>query len=279
MDTVRTGFDNPAGRIAHAAKEERCRCLLSIGSPLYRWRQTGRTHTTSSVSCTKTRRNWACQRDNLPRGCRVEVDGPGHMISAIRWGTDEPSLVLLHGGGQNAHTWDSLIVWLGSRWPALAVDLPGHGHSAGSVSTDPAQLAYEIGPLLDRHIRKPATVCGMSLGGLVAVVIAATRPHLVSRLILVDVLPGVGGDKAGHILASLNGPSSFDSFEELVARTMAAVPDRTEGELRRGVLHNAVQQPDGTWRWRMAIAIRFRRVDCSRHLVVVARISDDARFP
>ena len=133
---------------------------------------------------------------NLPRGSRVEIHGPDYMTSAIRWGTDDPALVLLHGGGQNAHTWDSLIVWLGTRWPALAVDLPGHGHSAGSISTDAVRLANEIGPLLDRYIRKPVTVCGMSLGGLVAVVAAATRPHLISRLILVDVLPGVGGGKA-----------------------------------------------------------------------------------
>ena len=146
---------------------------------------------------------------NLPWGSRVKVDGPDNMTSAIRWGTDDPRLVLLHGGGQNAHTWDSLIVSLGHRWPALAVDLPGHGHSAGSVSTDAVRVAYEIGPMLDRYVREPVTLCGMSLGGLVAVIVAATRPSLVSRLMLVDVLPGVGGSKAGHILATLNGPNSF----------------------------------------------------------------------
>ena len=36
--------------------------------------------------------------------------------------------MLLHGGGQNAHTWDTVILGLGV--PALAVDLPGHGRSA-----------------------------------------------------------------------------------------------------------------------------------------------------
>ena len=51
----------------------------------------------------------------------------GQTVSALAWGDAEPELVLLHGGGQNAHTWDTLALALGR--PLLAVDLPGHGHS------------------------------------------------------------------------------------------------------------------------------------------------------
>jgi hypothetical protein len=46
----------------------------------------------------------------------------GQAVSAIRWGTAEPEFVLLHGGGQNAHTWDTVALALpsttrcGSRW-------------------------------------------------------------------------------------------------------------------------------------------------------------------
>ena len=57
-------------------------------------------------------------------------------VSALRWGSvDSPHrggepvrVVFLHGGGQNAHTWDTVILGLGV--PALAIDLPGHGRSA-----------------------------------------------------------------------------------------------------------------------------------------------------
>src|ERR1044072_4961114 len=49
-------------------------------------------------------------------------------ISALRFGDRPPRVVFLHGGGQNAHTWDTVILGLGE--PALAVDLPGHGRSA-----------------------------------------------------------------------------------------------------------------------------------------------------
>ena len=58
----------------------------------------------------------------LPSVTRVER-GP---ISALLWGSG-PKVVFLHGGGQNAHTWDTVILGLGL--PALAIDLPGHGRS------------------------------------------------------------------------------------------------------------------------------------------------------
>src|SRR6266852_855225 len=51
----------------------------------------------------------------------------GQTVSALAWGDARPELVLLHGGGQNAHTWDTVALALGR--PLVAVDLPGHGHS------------------------------------------------------------------------------------------------------------------------------------------------------
>ena len=49
----------------------------------------------------------------------------GRSLSALVWGTAPPELALLHGGGQNAHTWDTVAMALDR--PLVAVDLPGHG--------------------------------------------------------------------------------------------------------------------------------------------------------
>jgi pimeloyl-ACP methyl ester carboxylesterase len=54
--------------------------------------------------------------------------GSGLELSALVWGDGEPELVLLHGGAQNAHTWDTVALILDR--PLVALDLPGHGHSA-----------------------------------------------------------------------------------------------------------------------------------------------------
>ena len=46
--------------------------------------------------------------DGTPAVERVEFGLPsGRRISALRWGAGEPEIALLHGGAQNAHTWDT----------------------------------------------------------------------------------------------------------------------------------------------------------------------------
>ena len=95
----------------------------------------------------------------------------------------------------------------------------------------------------------------MSLGGMSSIALAAHAPELVRALVLVDVTPGVNEEKAAPITNFVNGPASFDSFDELLARTIEHNPGRSESSLRRGILHNAVQREDGTWVWRYA---RFR---------------------
>src|SRR3984957_17545754 len=66
-----------------------------------------------------------------PTVVRRSVDvGAGRQVSALVWGEAPADLVLVHGGGQNAHTWDTVALALGR--PLVAIDLPGHGHSDGS---------------------------------------------------------------------------------------------------------------------------------------------------
>ena len=56
--------------------------------------------------------------------------------------------------------------------------------------------------------------------------------------------------KAEPILAFTNGPERFESFQEILDRTVAFNPTRSEQSLRRGILHNAKELPDGGWSWR-----------------------------
>ena len=90
----------------------------------------------------------------------------------------------------------------------------------------------------------------MSLGGLTSIALASVAPELVRRLVLVDVTPGVDRDKAAPIAQFVAGPESFESFDEILARTIEFNPTRSESSLRRGVLHNAVERDDGRWVWR-----------------------------
>jgi pimeloyl-ACP methyl ester carboxylesterase len=191
-----------------------------------------------------------------PEVRRVGVEvSPGRHVSSLVWGSSPPELVLVHGGAQNAHTWDTVALALGR--PLVAVDLPGHGHSDGgpdgsiSVGSNGRDLATVVAALApEAH-----GVVGMSLGGMSSIALADHAPGLVRSLVLVDVTPGVNAEKAAPIVNFVNGPTSFASFDEILARTIEHNPGRSESSLRRGILHNAVQREDGSWVWRYA---RFR---------------------
>jgi pimeloyl-ACP methyl ester carboxylesterase len=113
------------------------------------------------------------------------------QVSAVVWGTAEPELVLLHGGGQNAHTWDTVALALGR--PTIAIDLPGHGHSGRRPDRDYGawRNAIAVAAVLEQAAPAAVVVVGMSLGGVTAIRLAATRPDLVRKLVVVDVTPQV----------------------------------------------------------------------------------------
>ena len=196
---------------------------------------------------------WGLVLDGTPVVRRTAaVLDDGRAISGLLWGEQPPRIVLLHGGAQNAHTYDTVALALGDDLAAL--DLPGHGHSDGpsEAGINPAAHADDIAAAIRALCEPPVMLVGMSLGGLVALHLADRHPDLVARLVLIDITPGVTGEKSSHITDFINGPPGFASFDDLLARTIEYNPTRSVSSLRRGILHNAVQLDDGSWVWRWA---------------------------
>jgi pimeloyl-ACP methyl ester carboxylesterase len=177
-------------------------------------------------------------------------------ISALKFGDAPPRVVFLHGGGQNAHTWDTVVIGLGE--PALSIDLPGHGRSGWRDDGDygPKLNAIAVEPVVREFAADADLVVGMSLGGLTALRLAVTAPELVRKLVLVDVTPSAPErhtemtDAQKGTVALVQGEKSFPSFDAMLEVTVAAAPHRDRESLRRGVFHNAKRLDDGTWTWR-----------------------------
>ena len=188
--------------------------------------------------------------------CRAVERIDSAAVSALKFGDGAPRVVFLHGGGQNAHTWDTVIVGLGE--PALAVDLPGHGRSAWREDGDygPKLNATAVEPVVRAFAPDADLVVGMSLGGLTALRLAVTAPELVRKLVLVDVTPSAPErhtemtDEQKGTVALVQGERTFPSFDAMLDVTVAAAPHRDRESLRRGVFHNAKRLDDGTWTWR-----------------------------
>ncbi|MFD6675351.1 alpha/beta fold hydrolase [Rhodococcus zopfii] len=113
----------------------------------------------------------------------------GVHVSSLLWATAPPRVVFLHDNGQGAHAWDALNLALGL--PALAVDLPGHGHSTPFDAPDhsPWHAADAVAHAVRRWAPDAEAVVGASLGGLATIRLAAIVPELVRRAIVLDVTP------------------------------------------------------------------------------------------
>lgn len=175
---------------------------------------------------------------------RLPVDsGLGGRVTGIVFGR-RPTFVFLHGGQLNAHTWDSVI--LRAAVPAIAYDLPGHGHSLrlapdGYSVTAIAELVTErILADTDTEI----TLIGHSFGAMVGILIAAKLGRRVNSLILLDATPhGIG--------TAADDPETIQvgTFDELVDSVHARVPQRRRESLLRGVSLNTRRRMDGLWEW------------------------------
>ena len=118
----------------------------------------------------------------------LDIDG-----TALAW--DEsgppsaatPSVVLLHGLGARAGDWSLQIPALAGRYHVVAVDLPGHGRSAlprERLTID--GIASRVSALVSHVSTGPVHLVGLSLGGCVALALAAQAPERVRSLTLVN---------------------------------------------------------------------------------------------
>jgi len=180
---------------------------------------------------------------------------PGRLLSAIQWGEASPRVVLLHGGRQNAHTWDTVLLELAQ--PALAIDLPGHGRSYRRPDGDHGaiQAAAALAQALPQLAPDAEVLIGMSLGALTAMRLMATaRPA--RKVVLLDATPPVSAEIVDRSRAAERGVADverlerYDSFEALLHVAAALNPRRPLRALRRETRLNVMRLVDGSWTWR-----------------------------
>ncbi len=125
------------------------------------------------------------------RAARVLVDGIALGVESVGEG---PPLLLLHGFTGSARTWDPCVAALQSAVRVVAVDLVGHGRS--DAPADPARYRMErcmgdLARVLDRLGIERTGVLGYSMGGRVALHLAAAYPERVAALVLESASPGL----------------------------------------------------------------------------------------
>ena len=160
-------------------------------------------------------------------------------------------VVLLHGGGQNRHSWGALFRRLeGSGHEVVSMDLRGHGDSDWTL--DGYRLVdygTDVETLL-RTIDRPSVIVGASMGGLAGLHAAARRPDLVAGLVLVDITTRPRNTGTDRILEFMQAHAEgFEDIDHAVVAVGAYLSHRERPPDREGLSRNLRQGPDGRWRW------------------------------
>lgn len=171
-------------------------------------------------------------------------------------------LLFLHGGGQTRQSWGGAIGEAARRgYRAISLDLRGHGESGWSADGryDMDLFTADIRRVLTA-IGQPAALVGASLGGLTALMVAATPPPAVAGLVLVDVATRLEEKGTGEIAAFMtSAPDGFASLDDAADAVSAYLPHRPRPKDTSGLLRN-LRLRDGRyhWHWDPAFVSRAR---------------------
>lgn len=145
----------------------------------------------------------------------------GVRLHAVHFGGEGRPIVLLHGVTGHGWQWHDVAGPLTLWGQVLAVDLRGHGDSQWSAQGDyqTDRHVEDVAAVLG-HFEDAADVVGLSWGGLIAMRLAARHPHLVNRLVVLDVPTRF--DAGPHDVPER--PARFADREAVVAWERSANP-------------------------------------------------------
>ena len=204
-----------------------------------------------------------------------------HEVYGEECGRD---LVLLHGWSLNLGVWSGLVRQLVPQFRVIAVDLPGHGRSDWDPrAATPAAQAWRVhetlAPLTTRY-----ALLGWSLGGQVALDLAAALPAGIERLALIATTPkflAAPGWRCGTprpLLSRLTHRLHADgerAVNDFLALAVRGSKPRTAARARSLLSARAAVRTQGSAR-RRAASMRWRNVEgtsfrsCVRTIIATA---------
>jgi esterase len=181
----------------------------------------------------------------------------GIRLHYLDWGGDPAlgTIVLVHGGSANVHWWDLTAPKLTVGGRVLAVDFRGHGHSQWATPPHygPAGYIKDIEGFL-RFIGSPVMLVAHSMGGAVAMWVAAMHPELLEGLVVVDSRGGPPPfwrklqGRWRHRAKARPRPE-LPSSQDIIRRFHLHPPGSylSDQGLAELAIKSAVQLPNGRW--------------------------------
>lgn len=186
-------------------------------------------------------------------------------------------IVCLHGIGGDTGSFGPQLQGLSDDYRVIAWNMPGYGGSDVLLPPTFPTLAMRLVDFLDALDLEKAHLCGQSIGGMVAMELAATAPDRVASLVLIGTTPAFGGrddsfkeqfiaarlgqldagktlpELAESFVHEITGPTASPQALEAARASMAAVPEATYRDIIRCL--TTFNRRDDIARFRMPVCL------------------------
>ena len=188
--------------------------------------------------------------ENEPADRTIKANGLNFHY--LEWGdSSNPSVVMLHGVSQQAHSWDFVSLALSSAYHVIAVDQRGHGDtdwaSDGIYSLDAMQA--DIDGVVDALGLTDFNLMGHSMGGRNSFIWASRHPETLRSLTIVDTGPETQRQGQDRIRNFRELPNNLDSFQEFADR-IKEYTGRTDEQVLGALKYSIRETFDGKWSWK-----------------------------
>ena len=162
-------------------------------------------------------------------------------------------ILCLHGGAAQAHWFDFVVQPFLNDYRVISLDLRGHGDSDWADSSHYRYLDYagDVASVISALDAGPVVLVGHSMGGMVALICAATWPDSVSKLVIVDSMMQMSAERAASLRGIGRGDGkSYGSRDEFI-QAFKIRPDGSlaSEEIRDYMAATSCRQfEDGRWR-------------------------------
>ncbi len=141
----------------------------------------------------------------------------------------KPILLLLHGYTDSWRSFEPLIPLLRDDYHLIAFDQRGHGDTAHQFDSYTLEdFAVDAIAFTERFTDRPVALVGHSLGTLIAQRVAAARPNLVARLVLIGAA------------ASATGNPALNELRQAVDNLTDPIPEAFAHEFQSGTVHRPI---------------------------------------
>jgi pimeloyl-ACP methyl ester carboxylesterase len=189
-------------------------------------------------------------QENEPTDQYVQINGMNFHY--LEWGVpSNPLIVMLHGGSQQAHSWDFVSLPLSEHYRILALDQRGHGDSDWAPDGDYTIEAHQgdIDGFVEALNLDRFNLIGHSMGGRNSYVWASRHPNKLRSLVIVDTGPEAQHRGRNRIQSFRELPDELDSFDEFAERVQEYT-GRTREQVLGALKYSIRQRADGKWTWK-----------------------------